>query len=274
MSASLKNTFLEVIYDGGDGPGDESTRRSRATGSPQGSPTALRSRSAEFTPRPAAIGGAQIEKLNFLLGADAPGCYDIGVAGDKLLEDETGEHGLSCPAPKCHLESYSNMSTTASERERKDYCHRHVPRRVDFEEQAKLRLSHGEANDQNLPTTLMLRNVPNCYTQQDLHEELGELGFSGAYNFLYMPFDKSSKASVGYAFVNFLSPSWAACCITVLQGYSFKKHRKNKGASVSAAHLQGLEANLAHYESCALRSAKAPVQPLVIYGDQVLPLPR
>ncbi|CAK8991567.1 unnamed protein product [Durusdinium trenchii] len=32
--------------------------------------------------------------------------------------------------------------------------------------------------------------------------------------------------------------------------YRFKRHRKTSGkiASVSAAHLQGLEANLAHYE--------------------------
>ena len=98
----------------------------------------------------------------------------------------------------------------------------------------------------------------------------------GKFNFLYIPLDKGTMANVGYAFVNFINEEWTALlkrllaseewarkCMEAFSDYRFKRHRKTSGscscggfhdpvagkiASVSAAHLQGLEANLAHYE--------------------------
>jgi len=107
-------------------------------------------------------------------------------------------------------------------------------------------------------TTLMIRNIPNRYTQHDLISELEELGFTGSFDFLYLPLDTGTMANVGYAFVNFIDPGWARRCEQKLQKYRFHRHQKASGkiAQVSVAHLQGLEANLAHYETAAVNTAR------------------
>jgi len=108
-------------------------------------------------------------------------------------------------------------------------------------------------------TTLMLRNIPNRYTQAELISELEHLGFgSGSFDFFYLPVDKGTSSNVGYAFVNFVEESCAEKCLVVFQGHKFQKHRRSSGktAAVSPAHIQGLEANLKHYENTAVNAAK------------------
>jgi len=104
----------------------------------------------------------------------------------------------------------------------------------------------------------MIRNIPNRYTQRELIAELEDLGFAGTFDFLYIPLDKGTMSNVGYAFVNFIEPIHAEKCMQVFQNYRFKRHRKISGkiAAISVAHIQGLEANLAHYENAAVNTAK------------------
>merc|ERR1719188_2567814 len=111
----------------------------------------------------------------------------------------------------------------------------------------------------------MIRNVPNCYTQEDMLNELEDLGFAGKFDFVYLPVDKCSKASVGYAFANFVSATSAACFMEGSQGHRFTRRGKTKEMVVSVAHLQGLAANLEHYESRARKSSKMAVcRPFVL----------
>jgi len=143
----------------------------------------------------------------------------------------------------------------------KEYRHGHVPKNLNLEEEYK----HAQKNLP--PTTLMIRNIPNRYTQRELITELEDLGFGGTFDFLYLPLDKGTMANVGYAFVNFVEHSWAERCMASFQGYCFRKHRRHsrKVAAVSVAHIQGLEANLMHYESAAVNTAKLKQRrPLVV----------
>ena len=55
-------------------------------------------------------------------------------------------------------------------------------------------------------TTIMIRNIPNKYTQQKLLETLDSEGQQGRYDFLYLPMDQKNNCNVGYAFINFISP--------------------------------------------------------------------
>lgn len=233
----LKNTFLDIMYDDSENTQGEVTPDCRSVvtvGNLEGSPMALRSKSAGCTPRDPEEGlgkppltVSQLQRLNLLL---LP-CAD---KNGKSLEQ------LKVPIDSC--------STAASEA--KGYCHKSVPRRVD------LRSCSGSGDASNQPTTLMFRNVPNCYTQDDFLSELEEFGFGGAFDFAYLPMDKSSKASVGYAFVNFVSPSCVASLLEGEHGLRFSRHRKNKEVIVCVAHLQGLAANLAHYERIGRKSSK------------------
>jgi len=103
-------------------------------------------------------------------------------------------------------------------------------------------------------TTVMLRNIPNRLCHEELIAELEELGFSGTFDFVYIPMDngrkqrgssRSSISNVGYAFVNFLCASWAERCTAVFRDHSFPG--SNRVTRVSPAHVQGLEANMAHF---------------------------
>lgn len=52
-------------------------------------------------------------------------------------------------------------------------------------------------------TTIMIRNIPNKYTQAMLLQEI-DASYRGAYDFFYLPIDFKNKCNVGYAFINFI----------------------------------------------------------------------
>mmetsp|Transcript_69519 Transcript_69519/g.182210 ORF Transcript_69519/g.182210 Transcript_69519/m.182210 type:complete len:321 (+) Transcript_69519:171-1133(+) len=182
----------------------------------------------------------------------------------------THEDAANSAKTSLALRSCDSVSTMAPSVSGKEYCHKNVPRHVDLEEQYRT-VAQGIP-----PTTLMIRNIPNRYSQSELVEELESAGLGGGFDFVYLPLDRSSRASVGYAFVNFISYSWAELCREALAGHRFLLHSKGKTAVVSTAHLQGLDANLAHYEKLAVTKSKvADHRPLVIAGSsEVLPPPR
>lgn len=130
----------------------------------------------------------------------------------------------------------------------RDFCHPKVPKSLNLAEE------FSKSSNEGPPTTMMIRNIPNRYTQRELIRELETLGFTGTFDFLYLPIDKGTMCNVGYAFVNFTDHSWAQRCMQVFENYHFKKNRKARGkiATVSVAHIQGLEANVRHYENSAV----------------------
>jgi len=97
------------------------------------------------------------------------------------------------------------------------------------------------------PTTMMLRNVPSVYTQASLAQEIDSLGFSGTYDYLFLPNDRAMKGSIGYAFVNFERPEDAVRFRFVLTGHRFRLAmgaRGRKTAEVCMARRQGPRNNL------------------------------
>jgi hypothetical protein len=50
-------------------------------------------------------------------------------------------------------------------------------------------------------TTLMIKNIPNKYTQKMLLATI-DAEFRGTYDFFYLPIDFKNKCNVGYAFIN------------------------------------------------------------------------
>jgi len=153
--------------------------------------------------------------------------------------------------PGAGAETTSSGEDTFQDKPRRGgYHHQHLPKHSDLKEKYK-GLS---ATTEDKPTTLMIRNVPNRYKQQDLIDELEDLGFQGLFNFLYLPVDQGGRnrnrvSSVGYAFVNFIDHIAAEKCRAALEGFNFNRDGK-------VAHIQGLEANLAHYENAAVNAGK------------------
>jgi hypothetical protein len=105
-------------------------------------------------------------------------------------------------------------------------------------------------------TTLMLRNIPNKYTQTVLLQEIDKLGFAGTYDFFYLPMDVHNRSNVGYAFINFIDPSSATLCYSVFSNYKFQRYHSKKICAVSPAHLQGFEKNVKHFQHRAVMNAR------------------
>lgn len=137
-----------------------------------------------------------------------------------------------------------------------EFSHCHVPRHVNLVQEFERTRSRA------LPTTIMIRNIPNRYTQTQIMKELETLGFAGTFDFFYAPMDKCTRCNVGYAFVNFVRPEVAAYCMQVMENHCFRSHgrQREKHARVSVAHIQGFEANIKHYKDAAVNSVQSDGQ--------------
>ena len=114
-------------------------------------------------------------------------------------------------------------------------------------------------------TTVMLRNIPNKYTQKMLIDCLNEKGFHGKFDFLYLPVDFRNVANVGYAFINFDSESTLEEFRNLFEGYKLPGFNSQKVCSVGYARVQGLSANVEHYKNSPVNQVTIPeYKPLVL----------
>jgi len=97
-------------------------------------------------------------------------------------------------------------------------------------------------------TTVMIRNIPNRYTQEQLLDEILCTEFD--VNFLHLPLVSKSNANVGYAFANFSDPREARRFMRSFEGHPFlKQHGNVKYAAANYARLQGFAENISFFES-------------------------
>jgi hypothetical protein len=118
-----------------------------------------------------------------------------------------------------------------------------------------------EKHNCDLPvTTLMLRNLPNNFSRSRLMKVLDENGFENLYDFVHVPLDSATHSCLAYAFVNLEDASTAERFTKQMNGFLVKwDGTRTRTLHVSPAHIQGLEANLAHLQASA-----------VFYGDPAL----
>jgi len=98
-------------------------------------------------------------------------------------------------------------------------------------------------------TTVMIRNLPNKYTQQMLLRTLQDSGFRPCshFDFFYLPMDRGNGANLGYGFVNFVDPVTAGAFASTFQGRRMRRFNSRKTIDVMPALIQGYEANREHY---------------------------
>lgn len=187
------------------------------------------------------------------------------------LHDMLGADGASC-CPSISLDrQVSQISTAASNGEEdgsgapkknfQPYHAQSVPKPENLEAHSNVAAAGGV-------TTMMLRNIPNKYTQNTLLQEIDDLGFSGTYDFFYLPMDVHNRSNVGYAFINFLSPPNAERFRRIFSDHRFQRFQSRKISSVCTAHVQGLDANLRHFENRAVtHSRNDQYRPIVLKGN-------
>eukprot|EP00747_Dinoflagellata_sp_TGD_P063163 gnl/TRDRNA2_/TRDRNA2_153336_c1_seq5.p1 gnl/TRDRNA2_/TRDRNA2_153336_c1~~gnl/TRDRNA2_/TRDRNA2_153336_c1_seq5.p1 ORF type:complete len:271 (-),score=47.77 gnl/TRDRNA2_/TRDRNA2_153336_c1_seq5:236-1048(-) len=112
--------------------------------------------------------------------------------------------------------------------------------------------------------TVMMRNIPNKYSQQLLIEEINNQGFAGTFDFIYLPVDPDTDANRGYAFVNFDDPSDALRFKQEFDGRQMALFDSSKFVTVTPATLQGFDANYAHYANARVNRGDPKKRPLFL----------
>jgi len=125
-----------------------------------------------------------------------------------------------------------------------------APEGQDHEREATVEEADAASGAADSRTTVMLRNLPNNYTREMLLELIDGRGFTGQFDFLYLPIDFQTYACLGYAFVNLISPAvsqrfWRA--FDGFKGWSLPS-KKVCYVSWSGPH-QGLDAHIERYRN-------------------------
>jgi RNA recognition motif-containing protein len=91
-------------------------------------------------------------------------------------------------------------------------------------------------------TTLMLRNIPNKYSQLELLEDVIKVGFAPAIqiDFFYLPIDEKTGLNKGYCFLNFITTEYCLEFQKIFHQKPMRRYYTNKITEVSYGNFQGL----------------------------------
>eukprot|EP00793_Prasinoderma_coloniale_P005108 PRCOL_00000869-RA len=117
-------------------------------------------------------------------------------------------------------------------------------------------------------TTLMLKNIPNKYTQRMLLAAIDDhAGLRGSYDFFYLPIDFKNRCNVGYAFINMVSPDKVVTFHEAFAGNRWERFHSEKVASVTYARIQGKNAMIQHFANSSLLMEDKRCRPILFTAD-------
>eukprot|EP00928_Gymnodinium_smaydae_P021596 TRINITY_DN18451_c0_g1_i1.p1 TRINITY_DN18451_c0_g1~~TRINITY_DN18451_c0_g1_i1.p1 ORF type:complete len:322 (+),score=35.43 TRINITY_DN18451_c0_g1_i1:234-1199(+) len=130
--------------------------------------------------------------------------------------------------------------------------------------------------DNDLRTTLMLRNLPTNYTRSSVATMIDSLGFAGMYDFLYVPIDFKTCGGRGYAFVNMVNASVASQLMIAFQGYSKWSIPSRKRGQGVWSDCQGLQENVHRLRDSPIMHTSVPedFKPLLLQDGVPVPFPK
>ncbi|KAL1336537.1 hypothetical protein HN51_030894 [Arachis hypogaea] len=152
-----------------------------------------------------------------------------------------------------------------------------------------------ESSSRDPRTTVMIKNIPNKYSQKLLlnmldnhcihcNEQIGDDEDQplSSYDFVYLPIDFNNKCNVGYGFVNMTSPEATLRLYKAFHLQHWEVFNSRKICEVTYARVQGLEALKEHFKNskfpCEMehylpvvfsppRDGKSLTEPLPIVGN-------
>ncbi|KAG2490810.1 hypothetical protein HYH03_010732 [Edaphochlamys debaryana] len=115
-------------------------------------------------------------------------------------------------------------------------------------------------------TTLMVKNIPNKYTQKMLLATIDEQ-FKGCYDFFYLPIDFKNKCNVGYAFINMINPFDIIALVERFNNRRWERFNSEKVCSISYARIQGRAALVAHFQNSSLMHEDKRCRPILFTAN-------
>mmetsp|Transcript_33906 Transcript_33906/g.76236 ORF Transcript_33906/g.76236 Transcript_33906/m.76236 type:complete len:247 (+) Transcript_33906:106-846(+) len=117
-------------------------------------------------------------------------------------------------------------------------------------------------------TSLMVRNIPNKYTQSMLLAEFAGLGHGpDKMDFFYLPIDFKNRCNRGYAFVNFVETSDIVPFVTEYNDRKWRRFNSEKVCSITYARIQGKAAMVRRFENSALMEKEEAYRPRVFVSS-------
>ncbi|XP_027337577.1 protein terminal ear1-like [Abrus precatorius] len=160
-----------------------------------------------------------------------------------------------------------------------------------------------ESSSRDTRTTVMIKNIPNKYSQKLLlnmldnhcihcNEQIGDGDEQplSSYDFVYLPIDFNNKCNVGYGFVNMTSPEATLRLYKAFHLQHWEVFNSRKICEVTYARVQGLEALKEHFKNskfpCEMehylpvvfeppRDGRELTEPLPLVGNKqpLIPIP-
>jgi len=115
-------------------------------------------------------------------------------------------------------------------------------------------------------TTLMIRNIPNKYTQSMLLEELNEV-LHRKFDFFYLPIDFRKKTNMGYAFINMIDPVATVVLVKQFHGKGWRSSKSEKICQISYARIQGKHALVEQFRNSTVMSKKKQYRPIIFHSS-------
>ncbi|KAJ1502671.1 hypothetical protein HMI54_008788 [Coelomomyces lativittatus] len=147
-----------------------------------------------------------------------------------------------------------------------------IPRENEFELE---RLLGGK----DTRTTIMIRNIPNKYSQQMLLDFINE-SHKGQYDFLYLRMDFKNRCNVGYAFCNLISVHALCSFAQRVIGKKWTRFNSDKVCMLSYANIQGKQALIEKFRNSSVMDEHPTYRPKIFItsgpfagGEEVFPLP-
>lgn len=108
-------------------------------------------------------------------------------------------------------------------------------------------------------TTIMIKNIPNKYTQKMLLERLDQK-HTGRYDFFYLPIDLKNNCNVGYAFINMADPLFVVSLFADLAGQMWERFNSEKICELTYGRIQGRQALVDNFQAAVdVRKVKPAV---------------
>lgn len=116
-------------------------------------------------------------------------------------------------------------------------------------------------------TSLMIRNIPNKYTQQEFINEINShRELRDKFDFFYLPIDFKNKCNIGYCFLN------VGSCVDIVDFYQifnnrvWTKYNSDKVCLISYAKIQGKESLVNRFKNSSLMKKHYEFRPLLFYS--------
>ncbi|KAJ3198902.1 hypothetical protein HDU82_000894 [Entophlyctis luteolus] len=206
-------------------------------------------------------------------------CDSDSQSGESQL---TAEISLKDAYPSCLVTGDKRMAFANDTATFVCHCCNCVPQELNVfskicEDDGKLCLQD-IASGKDKRTAVMLKNVPNRYTQDMLLDFVNET-HKGTFDFFYLRMDFVNNCNVGYAFINFIDPKSIITFSARITGQKWPKFNSSKLPFLAPAKLQSKAAFIAQFRNSPVMLEHPEFQPRAFHSSgphrgEPMPFPR